>query len=137
VLLGVGQVECGGKVMTADEGLARAGLTRIKLAAKEGLALLNGTQISTALALVNLFSIDNLYATALVAGALSVDAAMGSASPVRRAHPRTARTSRADRGREGLSRVARRQSHQLQPSRLRESAGPVQPALPAAGHGRL
>jgi histidine ammonia-lyase len=56
-------------------------LTRIKLAAKEGLALLNGTQISTALALVNLFAIDNLYATALVAGALSVDAAEGSASP--------------------------------------------------------
>jgi len=43
--------------------------------------LLNGTQISTALALWNLFAIDNLYATALVAGALSVDAAEGSASP--------------------------------------------------------
>ena len=81
VLLGVGEVECGGKIMSADEGLKRAGLTRIKLAAKEGLALLNGTQISTALALVNLFAIDNLYATALVAGALSVDAAEGSASP--------------------------------------------------------
>ncbi|HYJ40215.1 MAG TPA: histidine ammonia-lyase [Steroidobacteraceae bacterium] len=81
VLLGVGEVECAGKIMSADEGLTRAGLTRIKLAAKEGLALLNGTQISTALALVNLFSIDNLYATALVAGALSVDAAEGSASP--------------------------------------------------------
>ena len=81
VLLGVGEVECAGKIMSADEGLKRAGLTRIKLAAKEGLALLNGTQISTALALVNLFSIDNLYATALVAGALSVDAAEGSASP--------------------------------------------------------
>ncbi len=51
------------------------------LAAKEGLALLNGTQVSTALALWNLFAIDNLYATALVAGALSVDAAEGSASP--------------------------------------------------------
>ena len=81
VLLGVGEVVCGGQVMTADEGLKRAGLTRIRLAAKEGLALLNGTQISTALALVNLFAIDNLYATALVAGALSVDAAEGSASP--------------------------------------------------------
>jgi histidine ammonia-lyase len=81
VLLGVGDVECGGMLMSADDGLARAGLTRIKLAAKEGLALLNGTQISTALALVNLFSIDNLYATAIVAGALSVDAAEGSASP--------------------------------------------------------
>ena len=36
VLLGVGEVECGGKIMSADEGLKRAGLTRIKLAAKEG-----------------------------------------------------------------------------------------------------
>src|SRR5688572_3641891 len=81
VLLGVGEVECGGKVLGADEGLKRAGLTRIKLAAKEGLALLNGTQTSTALALWNLFAIDNLYQTAIVAGALSVDAAEGSASP--------------------------------------------------------
>jgi histidine ammonia-lyase len=80
-LLGVGDVECGGQVMSADEGLKRAGLDRVKLAAKEGLALLNGTQTSTALALVNLFAIDNLYRTALVAGALSVDAAEGSASP--------------------------------------------------------
>jgi histidine ammonia-lyase len=81
VLLGVGEVECGGQVMPADEGLKRAGLGRVTLAAKEGLALLNGTQTSTALALVNLFAIDNLYRTALVAGALSVDAAEGSASP--------------------------------------------------------
>lgn len=81
VLLGVGEVECGGQVMSADEGLRKAGLKRLKLAAKEGLALLNGTQTSTALALWNLVAIDNLYATALVAGALSVDAAEGSASP--------------------------------------------------------
>jgi histidine ammonia-lyase len=81
VLLGVGEVECRGRIMSADEGLALAGLTRIRFAAKEGLALLNGTQISTALALVNLLRIDNLYSTALVAGALSVDAAEGSASP--------------------------------------------------------
>jgi histidine ammonia-lyase len=81
VLLGVGEVECAGKILSADAGLARAGLTRITFAAKEGLALLNGTQTSTALALVNLFAIDNLFRTALVAGALSVDAAAGSASP--------------------------------------------------------
>ncbi len=81
VLLGVGEVECGGEVLSADEGLKRAGLSRIRLAAKEGLALLNGTQTSTALALWNLFAIDNLHATAIVAGALSVDAAEGSASP--------------------------------------------------------
>ena len=123
VLLGVGEVECGGKIMSADEGLKRAGLTRIKLAAKEGLALLNGTQISTALALVNLFAIDNLYATALVAGALSVDAAEGSASPFDarihelRGHPGT------DRRRRRLSRVVSRQPDQFQPPRLRQGAG--------------
>src|SRR5688572_23648573 len=81
VLLGVGEVECDGKVLDASEGLRRAGLAPITLAAKEGLALLNGTQTSTALALWNLFAIDNLFATAIVAGALSVDAAEGSASP--------------------------------------------------------
>jgi histidine ammonia-lyase len=81
VLLGVGEVECGGRILGAQEGLKIAGLAPMTLAAKEGLALLNGTQTSTALALWNLFAIDNLYATALVAGALSVDAAEGSASP--------------------------------------------------------
>jgi histidine ammonia-lyase len=81
VLLGVGEVQCGGRILTASEGLKLAGLRPVTLAAKEGLALLNGTQVSTALALWNLFAIDNLYATALVAGALSVDAAEGSASP--------------------------------------------------------
>jgi histidine ammonia-lyase len=80
-LLGVGEVECEGRVLPATEGLKLAGLAPITLAAKEGLALLNGTQTSTALALWNLFAIDNLYATALVSGALSVDAAEGSASP--------------------------------------------------------
>ncbi|HET7809430.1 MAG TPA: histidine ammonia-lyase [Steroidobacteraceae bacterium] len=81
VLLGIGEVECEGRVMPAPQGLERAGLKPVTLAAKEGLALLNGTQTSTALALWHLFAIDNLYATALVAGALSVDAAEGSASP--------------------------------------------------------
>jgi histidine ammonia-lyase len=81
VLLGIGEVECEGQVLSAQEGLKRAGLQPVTLAAKEGLALLNGTQTSTALALWNLFAIDNLYLTALVAGALSVDAAEGSASP--------------------------------------------------------
>jgi histidine ammonia-lyase len=81
VLLGIGEVECGGKILSADAGLERAGLTRFKLAAKEGLALLNGTQTSTALAVWNLIAIDNLLRTGIVAGALSVDAAEGSASP--------------------------------------------------------
>jgi histidine ammonia-lyase len=81
VLLGVGEVEHRGEVLPADDGLKRAGLSRLELAAKEGLALLNGTQTSTALAVWNLIAIDNLLRTAIVTGALSVDAAEGSASP--------------------------------------------------------
>ena len=116
---------------------ARRASRRIKLAAKEGLALLNGTQTSTALALVNLFAIDNLYATALVAGALSVDAAEGSASPFDarihelRGHP--GQIAAAAAYRELLADSA----DQLQPPRMRQGAGSLFAALPAAGHGRL
>ena len=53
-LIGVGQVRMRGRVMGADKALARIGLKPLRLAAKEGLALLNGTQVSTALALAGL-----------------------------------------------------------------------------------
>lgn len=86
-LLGVGDVFAKGERMTASEGLKLVGLAPLALQAKEGLALLNGTQASTALALNNLFAIEDLFRTALVAGALSVDAAMGSVKPFdRRIH---------------------------------------------------
>ncbi|MEP7069605.1 MAG: histidine ammonia-lyase [Usitatibacter sp.] len=80
-LLGLGQVRCHGVVMSSAEGLKKAGLAPIRLAPKEGLALLNGTQVSTALALHGLFATRNLFAAALVAGSMSVDAAMGSDTP--------------------------------------------------------
>ncbi|MFQ5958817.1 MAG: histidine ammonia-lyase, partial [Alphaproteobacteria bacterium] len=80
-LLGVGEVRAGGETMPAAEGLARAGLEPLTLAAKEGLALLNGTQVSTALALDGLFAAENAFAAAVVAGALSVDADLGSDVP--------------------------------------------------------
>jgi histidine ammonia-lyase len=80
-LLGVGRLRVGGRTLAAARGLGRAGLAPLTLAAKEGLALLNGTQVSTALALAGLFAIENVYAAALVAGALSVDALQGSDAP--------------------------------------------------------
>ena len=81
VLIGAGTVRIEGTVVPAAEGLILAGLTPFSLAAKEGLALLNGTQVSTALALAGLFAIEDVFAAALLAGAMSVDAALGSDTP--------------------------------------------------------
>ena len=81
VLLGVGEVRAAGEVISAKEALSRIGLKPMSLAAKEGLALLNGTQVSTALALSGLFEIENVFAAAMVAGAMSVDAMKGSMVP--------------------------------------------------------
>lgn len=81
VLLGVGSVRIGGHIMSATEGLAYAGLEPMQLAPKEGLALINGTQVSTALALAGLFAAEDLFAAALVTGSLSVEAAAGSELP--------------------------------------------------------
>ncbi|MFM2161389.1 MAG: histidine ammonia-lyase, partial [Pseudomonadota bacterium] len=80
-LLGEGQVRVGGVVRAASDALAEAGIAPITLAAKEGLALLNGTQVSTAIALRGLVRAEQVFAAALVAGALSVDAAKGSDAP--------------------------------------------------------
>ncbi|MFM2067541.1 MAG: histidine ammonia-lyase HutH [Pseudomonadota bacterium] len=70
-----------GKQMPAAAVLAEAGIAPLKLAAKEGLALINGTQTSNALALHGLFSFEPVLESALVIGALTVDAARGSDSP--------------------------------------------------------
>lgn len=80
-LLGVGEVRVAGRVLPAAEGLRRIGLKPLELAPKEGLALLNGTQVSTALALAGLFAIQDVFGAALITGALSVDALKGSDVP--------------------------------------------------------
>jgi histidine ammonia-lyase len=80
-LLGFGRVRVAGKVLTAEEGLAHAGLAPAKLGAKEGLALINGTQVSTALALAGLFGAEDVLAAGIVAGAMSVDALKASDAP--------------------------------------------------------
>ena len=80
-MLGVGQVRHNGVLVDAGDALAAAGIAPVVLGAKEGLALINGTQVSTALALHGLFLAERLLEAAMVTGALSVDAARGSDAP--------------------------------------------------------
>ncbi len=80
-LMGVGEVRVGGETLPAAEALAQAGIEPIAFAAKEGLAMLNGTQVSNALALAGLYAAENAFAAAVVAGALSVDATLGADVP--------------------------------------------------------
>ncbi len=81
VLLGVGRARHAGKEHDAVEALQLAGLAPLILQPKEGLALLNGTQVSTGLALGALFQAEKIFAAACLAGALSIDAASGSDTP--------------------------------------------------------
>ncbi|MGT2507753.1 histidine ammonia-lyase [Cupriavidus basilensis] len=81
VLLGESRARYQGEWLPARQALARAGLEPLTLAAKEGLALLNGTQVSTAYALRGLFEAEDLFAAATVCGSLSVEAMLGSRAP--------------------------------------------------------
>jgi histidine ammonia-lyase len=80
-MLGVGRITHAGENKSAAAALAQAGMTPVVLGAKEGLALLNGTQFSTAYALAGLFEAESLLQAGLVTGALSTDAARGSDAP--------------------------------------------------------
>jgi histidine ammonia-lyase len=80
-MIGVGDIFVAGVRIPASTALANAGLAPLKFGPKEGLALLNGTQFSTAIALVALIEAENLFRSALVTGALSTDAAKGSDTP--------------------------------------------------------
>lgn len=80
-MIGIGDAEFRGATMPAGEALAAAGLRPVVLGPKEGLALLNGTQYSTAQALSALFDAERALQTAIIAGAMSTDAALGSDVP--------------------------------------------------------
>ncbi|MFQ5347659.1 MAG: histidine ammonia-lyase [Rhodothalassiaceae bacterium] len=80
-LIGEGEMAVAGRRSDARDALAAAGLEPLALGPREGLALLNGTQVSTALALDALFRAEQVFAAALVAGALSLDALKGSDVP--------------------------------------------------------
>ncbi|MDO8883473.1 histidine ammonia-lyase [Pseudotabrizicola sp.] len=81
VMIGEGEAFVNGDRLPGAEALRRVGLTPVVLAAKEGLALINGTQVSTALALAGLFRAERALRAAIVTGAMSTDAAMGSTAP--------------------------------------------------------
>lgn len=80
-LMGYGRIDVAGETLPASDALQRIGLEPLQLAPKEGLALINGTQASTAIALDALFAGERVFAAAIAAGALSVDALKGSAKP--------------------------------------------------------
>ncbi len=81
VLIGVGEARVHDTIMPAQRALDEAGIEPLLLAPKEGLALLNGTQVSTALALAAVFRAENVLAAGLLAGAMSADAVKGSDVP--------------------------------------------------------
>jgi histidine ammonia-lyase len=82
VMMGHGEAEFEGKVSPGAEALKKAGLKPIELGAKEGLALINGTQFSTAFALAGLFGAWRAAQSSLITSALSTDAIMGSTAPL-------------------------------------------------------
>jgi len=113
-LLGEGHMRLKGQTLPAAQALAQLGMAPLTLAPKEGLALLNGTQVSTALALKGLFAAEQVFAAAIVAGAMSVDALKGSDAPFdARIH--------AARGQPGQLQVAALYRELLAGSAIRES----------------
>lgn len=80
-LIGEGEVRYQGKIMTAKKALKRCHLTAVSLRPKEGLALINGTQVSTALALQGLINAESLLLNSIVIGSMTVEACMASRKP--------------------------------------------------------
>jgi histidine ammonia-lyase len=113
-LLGYGTVRRAGKVIPATEALSATGMSALALGPKEGLALLNGTQVSTAIALAALFELEEVFGGALVSGAASLDALQGSDAPF---DPRIHEL----RGHAGQKEVAKALRALLSGSEIRES----------------
>jgi histidine ammonia-lyase len=116
VLISGGRARVGGRVLSGRAALARAGLEPVTLEPKEGLAFLNGTQVSAALALTALFQVERVFHAALVAGALSVEAARGGLVPF---DPRIQEV----RGQPGQADAARAYRALLAGSRMRGERG--------------
>lgn len=124
VMIGEGRAEYRGETLPGAEALARAGLAPVTLGPKEGLALINGTQFSTAYALAALFEAWRLADTALVTSAMTTDAIMGSTAPFLpeihelRGHPGQIRAAAAIRALMDGSEI--RESHRDEDSRVQD-----------------
>ena len=133
-LMGEGSMLQDGRQVPALPALQQAGIAPLTLGPKEGLALINGTQTSTALALHGLLAFEPVLEAALVIGALTVDAARGSDGPFDpRIHALRGQPGQIDVAQYYRSLLRRQRDPPLAPGRRRPGAGSVQPALPAAG----
>jgi histidine ammonia-lyase len=113
-LIGEGDIVVDGQLMPAGDALRWLGLEPLKLGPKEGLALINGTQASTAIALDVLFTAERVFAAALVSGALSLEALKGTTAAFdRRIHEA--------RGQPGQIRVAAALRQMLEGSEIGRS----------------
>jgi histidine ammonia-lyase len=123
-MIGVGEIVFEGVRRPAAEALAAAGLQSLELGPKEGLALLNGTQFSTANALAALFDAELLLQSALVTGALSTEAAKGSDTPfdprIHRLRRQTGQIETAQALRQLMADSAIRTSHLLDDARVQD-----------------
>ena len=114
VLMGFGEAELDGNVLPGAEALAKAGLKPLELGPKEGLALINGTQFSTAFALAGLFGAWRAAQACLITSAMSTDAIMGSTAPL-------LQEIHALRGHAGQIQAASTMRDLLKGSQIRES----------------
>ena len=98
-MIGEGEIKYRGRVMPSAEAMKQAGLKPVELQEKEGLALINGTQVMTAIAIFNLLEGEKLAKIADIAGALTLEALLGSLSPfaddIQRVRPHPGQTESA------------------------------------------
>ncbi len=114
VMIGAGEAVFDGRVMPGGAALAQAGLEPVVLGPKEGLALINGTQFSTALALAGLFGAQRAVENSILIAAMSTDAIMGSTAPL-------LAEIHELRGHAGQIEVAERMRALMEGSEIRES----------------
>lgn len=114
VMIGAGEAVIDGQRMPGGRAMAQAGLTPVVLGPKEGLALINGTQFSTACALAALFEAERAVANSIIIASMSTDAIMGSTAPL-------AAEIHALRGHQGQIDVAAKMRALMAGSEIRES----------------